>query len=104
MSSCIRSSQSELAKKEPGLQSALDPPPPVLNTRIALGQSAGYPRGNKWGTRGPGAQVGERVIGGAGLTDIELANPLDTFAGARGEASVREFGTLGYSIRARRPE
>jgi hypothetical protein len=40
------------------------------------------------------------VIGGAGLVDIELANPLDTFAGARGEESAREFGTLGYSIRA----
>jgi len=42
------------------------------------------------------------VIGGAGLIDVELANPLDTFAGARGEQSAREFGTLGYSIRARR--
>jgi len=42
------------------------------------------------------------VIGGAGLIDVELANPLDTFAGARGEESAREFGTLGYSIRARR--
>ena len=44
----------------------------------------------------------ETVIGGAGLIDVELANPLDTFAGARGEESAREFGTLGYSIRARR--
>ena len=44
----------------------------------------------------------ETGIGGAGLIDIELANPLDTFAGARGEESAREFGTLGYSIRARR--
>jgi hypothetical protein len=43
------------------------------------------------------------VIRGAGLIDIELANPVDTFAGASGEASAREFGTLGYSIRARRP-
>ncbi|HXG96801.1 MAG TPA: hypothetical protein VNJ06_06780 [Gemmatimonadales bacterium] len=42
------------------------------------------------------------MIGGAGLIDVELANPLDTFAGARGEQSAREFGTLGYSIRARR--
>src|SRR5439155_886512 len=32
----------------------------------------------------------------------DLANPLDTFLGARGEESAREFGTLGYSIRARR--
>jgi tRNA 2-thiouridine synthesizing protein A len=43
------------------------------------------------------------VIGGAGLVDIELANPVDTFAGASGEASARQFGTYGYSIRARKP-
>jgi hypothetical protein len=42
------------------------------------------------------------VIGGAGLVDIELANPVDSFAGASGEASGVEFGTLGYSIRARK--
>jgi hypothetical protein len=44
------------------------------------------------------------VIAGAGLVDVELANPLDTFAGANGEASAREFGTLGYSIRAHKPD
>jgi hypothetical protein len=43
------------------------------------------------------------VISGAGLVDVELANPLDTFAGAGGEESAREFGTWGYSIRARKP-
>jgi len=43
------------------------------------------------------------VIGGAGLVEIELANPVDTFAGAGGEESAREFGTLGYSIRASKP-
>jgi hypothetical protein len=42
------------------------------------------------------------MIGGAGLIDIELANPLDTFAVACEEESAREFGTLGYRIRARR--
>jgi hypothetical protein len=42
------------------------------------------------------------VIAGAGLVDVEIANPLDAFAGARGEESAREFGTLGYSIRARK--
>lgn len=42
------------------------------------------------------------MIGGAGLTDVELANPVDTFAGADGEASAREFGTLGYSIPSRK--
>ena len=40
------------------------------------------------------------MIGGAGLVDVELANPVDTFARAGGEASAREFGTLEYSIRA----
>lgn len=43
------------------------------------------------------------MIRGAGLVDIELANPVDTFAGTGGEASAREFGTLGYSIRALKP-
>jgi hypothetical protein len=43
------------------------------------------------------------VISAAGLLDVELANPLDAFAGASGEASAREFGTLGYSIRAHKP-
>ena len=43
------------------------------------------------------------MIGGAGLVEIELANPVDTFAGAGGEKSAREFGTLGYSIRASKP-
>jgi hypothetical protein len=43
------------------------------------------------------------VISGAGLVDIELANPVDTFAGAGGEESARQFGTYGYSIRARKP-
>jgi len=37
------------------------------------------------------------------LVDIELANPIDTFAGAGGEAQARQFGTYGYSIRARKP-
>ncbi len=43
------------------------------------------------------------MIGGAGLVDIELANPIDTFAGATGERSARKYGTLGYSTRARKP-
>jgi hypothetical protein len=30
------------------------------------------------------------------------ANPVDTFAGAAGEANARKYGTFGYSIRARR--
>ena len=43
------------------------------------------------------------MISGAGLVDIELANPVDTFAGASGENKARQFGTYGYSIRARKP-
>jgi hypothetical protein len=43
------------------------------------------------------------VISGVGLVDIELANPVDTFAGAGGEEKARRFGTYGYSIRARKP-
>jgi hypothetical protein len=35
------------------------------------------------------------VIRGAGLVDIDQTNPVDTFAGVSGEASAREFGTLG---------
>lgn len=43
------------------------------------------------------------MIEGAGLIDVELANPTDSFAGAEGEAKARQFGTYGYSIRARKP-
>lgn len=43
------------------------------------------------------------MIRGAGLVDIELGAPVDTFAGASGEEKARRFGTRGWSIRARRP-
>ena len=43
------------------------------------------------------------MIRGAGLVDVELANPVDTFAGANGEESAHTFDTYGYSIRARKP-
>lgn len=43
------------------------------------------------------------MITGAGLVDVEMANQVDTFAGAGGEAKARKFGTYGYSIRASRP-
>ena len=43
------------------------------------------------------------MIRGAGLVEIELANKIDTFAGAGGEDKAREFGTYGYSIRAIKP-
>jgi hypothetical protein len=43
------------------------------------------------------------VIAGAGLVEVEIANPVDTFAGASGEEKARRFGTYGHSIRARKP-
>lgn len=43
------------------------------------------------------------MISGAGLVEVQLANPIDTFAGAGGQAQAKQFGTLGYSIRARKP-
>jgi len=43
------------------------------------------------------------VIAEAGMVDIELANQIDTFAGAGGEEKARQFGTYGYSIRAVKP-
>jgi hypothetical protein len=33
------------------------------------------------------------VIGGPGFTDVELANPVDTFAGARGEERARSLAS-----------
>lgn len=43
------------------------------------------------------------VIRGAGLVDVELANRVDTFAGAKGEQDALRFGTYGYSMLARKP-
>ena len=43
------------------------------------------------------------MIAEAGMVDIELANQIDTFAGAGGEEKARQFGTYGYSIRAVKP-
>ncbi len=43
------------------------------------------------------------MISGAGLVDVELAGQVDTFGGAGGEEKARQFGTRGYSIRARKP-
>jgi hypothetical protein len=38
-----------------------------------------------------------------GLIEVEYGPPVDTFAGASGQASARQFGTEGYPIRARKP-
>ena len=35
--------------------------------------------------------------------DVAFGPPVDTFQGASGEDSARQFGTLGYPIRARKP-
>lgn len=43
------------------------------------------------------------MLTGAGLVEVELANRVDTFAGAEAEANARRYGTYGYSIRARKP-
>jgi hypothetical protein len=37
-----------------------------------------------------------------GFVDVRFG-PVDTFAGASGEASARQFGTLGYPIAATKP-
>jgi len=44
------------------------------------------------------------VIRGAGLVNIALGGEVDTFGGAAGEESARQFGTTGYSIYAEKPE
>jgi hypothetical protein len=36
--------------------------------------------------------------------DVEFGPPADTFRGADGEESARQFGTLGYPIRATKPD
>jgi hypothetical protein len=43
------------------------------------------------------------VMRAAGFVDAEVANRVDTFAGAAGEEKARTFGTFGYSIKASKP-
>ena len=38
-----------------------------------------------------------------GFTDVEVSEPFDTFAGARGEEKARAFAVYGYTFLARRP-
>ena len=38
-----------------------------------------------------------------GFVDVEISEPVDTFAGAGGEANARTFEVLGYSFLARKP-
>lgn len=43
------------------------------------------------------------MIEEAGFEEVEFGPAVDTFAGAGGEDSAREFGTLGYPIYAVKP-
>lgn len=43
------------------------------------------------------------MIRSAGLIDVELGPPVDTFGGASGEDKARQFGTYGRPIHARKP-
>ena len=38
-----------------------------------------------------------------GFVDVEISDPVDTFAGAGGEANARSFDVFGYSFLARKP-
>jgi hypothetical protein len=38
-----------------------------------------------------------------GFVDVVVGEPVDTFAGASGEANARAFDVRGYPFRARRP-
>jgi hypothetical protein len=39
----------------------------------------------------------------AGFTDVVIGDPVDTFAGADGEANARTFEVFGFAFLARRP-
>jgi hypothetical protein len=38
-----------------------------------------------------------------GFVDVQISEPVDTFAGAPGEENARSFEVLGYSFLARKP-
>lgn len=38
-----------------------------------------------------------------GFVDIQIGPPVDTFAGAAGEANARTFDVYGYAFLARKP-
>lgn len=38
-----------------------------------------------------------------GLVAVEIGEPVDTFAGASGEANARTFDVKGYAFLARKP-
>ena len=39
----------------------------------------------------------------SGFTDVVIGEPVDTFAGAKGEDKARTFEVYGYAFMARRP-
>jgi hypothetical protein len=38
-----------------------------------------------------------------GFVQVRIGSPVDTFAGARGEANARTFEVYGYTFLARKP-
>ena len=39
----------------------------------------------------------------SGLVQVRIGEPVDTFGGAGGEASARDYEVLGYAFLARKP-
>jgi hypothetical protein len=39
----------------------------------------------------------------AGLVDVRIGSPVDTFGGAKGEEKARAYEVFGYSFLARKP-
>ena len=44
------------------------------------------------------------MLEGTGFTDVQIGPPVDTFAGAPGEAKARAYDVYGYAFLARKPE
>ncbi|MBA3605331.1 MAG: hypothetical protein H0W46_05030 [Acidimicrobiia bacterium] len=43
------------------------------------------------------------MLGETGFVDVRIGPPVDTFAGAVGEANARTFDVHGYAFLARKP-
>ena len=44
-----------------------------------------------------------QVLEDAGLVDVHIGPPVDTFGGARGQGNARAFEVYGYAFLARKP-
>ena len=44
------------------------------------------------------------ILEQAGLVDVQIGPPVDTFGGARGEAKARAYGVYGHTFLARNPD